>query len=91
MYIHLGNNYIISAGDIIANLSLEPPVADEVKEIIEIAKIDKKITNVSEKGKEKTNGLEEKEDEKMAAGLHPGHHPPCDHGRHLLGDACPGL
>ncbi|MGI5879997.1 MAG: extracellular matrix regulator RemB [Syntrophomonadaceae bacterium] len=54
MYIHLGNNYIISAGDIIAILSLEPPVADEVKEIIEIAKIDKKITNVSEKGKEKT-------------------------------------
>ena len=54
MYIHLGNNYIISAGDIIAILNLEPPVADEVKEIIDIAKIDKKITNVSEKGKEKT-------------------------------------
>lgn len=53
MYIHLGNNFIISAGDIIAILSLEPPVSDEVKEIIEEAKIDKKITNVSLKGKEK--------------------------------------
>lgn len=27
MYIHLGNNFIISAGDIIAILNLEPPVA----------------------------------------------------------------
>ncbi|MDD3852408.1 MAG: DUF370 domain-containing protein [Syntrophomonadaceae bacterium] len=53
MYIHLGNNYIVSAGDIIAILSLEPPVAEEVKEIIEIAKLEKNFSNVSEKGKEK--------------------------------------
>ena len=53
MYIHLGNNFIISAGDIIAILNLEPPVAAEVTEIIEIAKMDKKLSSVSEKGKEK--------------------------------------
>ncbi|MGR6837257.1 extracellular matrix regulator RemB [Syntrophomonas erecta] len=53
MYIHLGNNYIISSNDIIAILNIEPPVSEDIKDIIEIAKNDKKIINISEKDKQK--------------------------------------
>lgn len=53
MYIHLGNNFIIPSADIIAILNIEPPISKDIKEIIEIAKTEKSILNVSEKGKEK--------------------------------------
>ncbi|HPF43636.1 MAG TPA: DUF370 domain-containing protein [Syntrophomonadaceae bacterium] len=53
MYIHLGNNYIIPSADIIAILNIEPPISKDIIEIIEIAKTEKSILNVSEKGKEK--------------------------------------
>lgn len=54
MYIHLGNNYIISSGDIIAILNIENPLSNDIKDIIEIAKYERYLVNVSEKGKEKS-------------------------------------
>ncbi|MEN6327125.1 MAG: extracellular matrix/biofilm biosynthesis regulator RemA family protein [Syntrophomonas sp.] len=54
MYVHLGNNFIISFKDIIAILNIEPPVSHDLKDIITIARLDKKLINISEKGKEKS-------------------------------------
>lgn len=53
MYIHLGNNYIISFNDIIAILNMETPVSQDLTDIIEIARTEKKLIRISEKGKEK--------------------------------------
>lgn len=53
MYIHLGNNYIISADKVIAVLNYEKPISKDLEEIVEIARIEKKLINISEKGKEK--------------------------------------
>lgn len=53
MYIHLGNNYIISAPSIIAILNYEPPVSNDVRDIVEIARMEKNLVSISEKGKEK--------------------------------------
>ncbi len=53
MYIHLGNNHIISSQSIIAILNIEPPIAEDLIDIIDTAKLDKKLINISEKGKEK--------------------------------------
>ncbi|MCK9313824.1 MAG: DUF370 domain-containing protein [Methanocorpusculum sp.] len=53
MYIHLGNNHIISAQNVIAILNMEPPLSEDLKDIIDSAKLDKKLINISEKGKEK--------------------------------------
>lgn len=54
MYIHLGNNHIISAKNIVAILNLEPPVSEDIQDIMEIARSEKNLTNISEKGKEKS-------------------------------------
>lgn len=53
MYIHLGNNHIISAQNVVAILNMEPPLSEDLKDIIDSAKLDKKLINISEKGKEK--------------------------------------
>lgn len=53
MYIHLGNNHIISSQNIVAILNIEPPIAEDIVDIIDSAKLDKKLINISEKGKEK--------------------------------------
>lgn len=53
MYIHLGNNCIISSADIIAILNIEPPISKGILEIMEIAKTEKFLLNISEKDKEK--------------------------------------
>lgn len=54
MYIHLGNNYIISSQNIIAILNLEPPLTEDIQDIMEIARSEKKLVSISEKGKEKS-------------------------------------
>lgn len=54
MYIHLGNNYIISSKKIITILNLEPPVAEDIQDIMEIARSEKSLISISEKGKEKS-------------------------------------
>lgn len=53
MYIHLGNNYVISAKNVIAILNYEDPVSTDLKDIVEIARMEKKLIGISEKGKEK--------------------------------------
>ncbi|HHV15375.1 MAG TPA: DUF370 domain-containing protein [Gelria sp.] len=53
MYIHLGNNYIISSQNLIAILNIEPPLSEDLIDIIDTAKLDKKLINISKKGKEK--------------------------------------
>jgi len=54
MYVHLGNNYITSAEKILAVLNYEAIVSSDVEEIVDIARIEKKLINISEKGKEKS-------------------------------------
>lgn len=54
MYIHLGNNYIISAQDIVAILNMNTNLSEDLMDIIEMARLDKKLTNISEEGKEKS-------------------------------------
>jgi regulator of extracellular matrix RemA (YlzA/DUF370 family) len=54
IYIHLGNNFITSSKNIIAILNIEPPVSDDLLDIIEIAKQEKKCINISTKEKEKS-------------------------------------
>ncbi|MEN6350257.1 MAG: extracellular matrix/biofilm biosynthesis regulator RemA family protein [Syntrophomonas sp.] len=54
MYVHLGNNFIISFKDIVAILNLEPPLSHDIKDIIEIARLDRKLVKISENGKEKS-------------------------------------
>jgi regulator of extracellular matrix RemA (YlzA/DUF370 family) len=54
MYIHLGNNVVISAKSLIAILNIEPPVAEDLQDIIYTVKASKKAVNISEKGKEKS-------------------------------------
>lgn len=52
MYMHLGNNCVIPTRDIIAILNVEEVSAD-TQDIIDMARLDKKLTNISDKGKEK--------------------------------------
>jgi len=52
MYMHLGNNCVIPTRDIIAILNVEE-VSDDIQDIIEVARLEKRITNISDKGKEK--------------------------------------
>jgi len=42
MYIHLGNNHIISSQSIVAILNIEPPISEDLIDIIDNAKLDKK-------------------------------------------------
>jgi regulator of extracellular matrix RemA (YlzA/DUF370 family) len=53
MYIHLGNNFIISPERVIAILNIEPPISDDLIDIIDTARLDRKLVYISEKGKEK--------------------------------------
>lgn len=53
MYIHLGNNVVISSKSLIAILNIEPPVGEDLQDIIHFVKEDKKTVNISNKGKEK--------------------------------------
>lgn len=52
MYMHLGNNCVIPTKDLIAILNIEEP-SEDVLDIIEVARLDKKMINISDKGKEK--------------------------------------
>jgi len=53
MYIHLGSDFIIPASSVIAILNIEGPVSKDLHEIIEIAELDKKLVNISNKDKKK--------------------------------------
>lgn len=53
MYIHLGNDIVVSSLNMIAIINIEEPISEDLKEIIEIAQLDKKIINISNKDKRK--------------------------------------
>lgn len=54
MYIHLGNNYVISAPSVIAILNYEPPISNDIRDVVDIARMERTLVNISEKGKEKS-------------------------------------
>lgn len=54
MYIHLGNNIVISAQNIIAILNIEPTISEDVEDIIHVALDKRNLVKISEKGKEKS-------------------------------------
>lgn len=53
MYIHLGNDVIIPASNVIAIINIEGTVSKDVQEIMENAEVDKKLINISNKDKKK--------------------------------------
>ncbi|NLO22171.1 MAG: DUF370 domain-containing protein [Syntrophomonadaceae bacterium] len=53
MYVHLGNNFIIAGEKIIAVLNYGAPVSPDLQEIVEIARLENKLSNISNNGKEK--------------------------------------
>ncbi len=61
MYIHLGNDVIIPASSVIAILNIEDPVSEEIKDIMEIAALDKNLVNISNKEKKKALIITDKE------------------------------
>ncbi len=54
MYLHLGNNNIIPINEIITILNISSDISEDVKDIIDTAKLDKKLINISEKDKAKS-------------------------------------
>jgi regulator of extracellular matrix RemA (YlzA/DUF370 family) len=53
LYIHLGNNFIISSEKVIALLNIRYP-SEDLKDIIDIAKLENKLISLCKEGKEKT-------------------------------------
>ncbi|PKM78763.1 MAG: DUF370 domain-containing protein [Firmicutes bacterium HGW-Firmicutes-15] len=53
MYIHLGNDVVISAVDVIAILNIEEPISADLRDVIEVAEIERKLINISKKDKRK--------------------------------------
>ncbi len=54
VFIHLGNNFIISSHDIITILNLNTNLSEDLIDIMELARSEKKLINISEEGKEKS-------------------------------------
>lgn len=53
MYIHLGSDVVISAQNVIAILNIEEPLSADLQDIIDIATVEKKLINISDKEKKK--------------------------------------
>jgi regulator of extracellular matrix RemA (YlzA/DUF370 family) len=53
MYLHLGNDRVISGDSLIAIINIEEPLSADLRDIIEIAEIDKKLINISLNDKKK--------------------------------------
>ncbi len=53
MYIHLGNNYVISARSIIAILNIENSISEDIDDIMHVAIDEKKLINISDNEKKK--------------------------------------
>lgn len=54
MYLHLGDDIIISGDKIIAIINLEEPVSDILQQLIEDAELDKNLCTVSRSEKRKS-------------------------------------
>lgn len=53
MYLHLGNDQVISGERVVAIINLEEPTKEEIKVVIENAELDKKLTVISKNEKRK--------------------------------------
>jgi regulator of extracellular matrix RemA (YlzA/DUF370 family) len=53
MFLHLGNDRVISGDKVIAIVNIEEPLSDELKEIMETAEVERRLTNISTKDKKK--------------------------------------
>ncbi len=53
MYIHLGSDVVISAQNVIAILNMEEPLSADLQDIIDIATVERKLINISDKEKNK--------------------------------------
>lgn len=53
MYIHLGSDVVISAQNVIAIVNIEEPLSADLQDIIDIAVVEKKLINISDKEKNK--------------------------------------
>ena len=53
MYLHLGNDKVISGDKVIAIINIEEPISNDLKEIIEIAEVEKRLINISKFDKKK--------------------------------------
>lgn len=54
MYIHLGSNNVIPLKDIVVIVNITPPLHKEIAAVLEHERNKKKLTVISEKGKEKS-------------------------------------
>lgn len=54
MYIHLGNDILISSRDLISIVNIENKINPELQDIIDIASVDKKIKYINKKNKHKS-------------------------------------
>jgi len=53
MYLHLGNDKVISGDNVIAIINIEEPISDDLRDIIEIAEMEKRLINISKFDKKK--------------------------------------
>jgi len=54
MYMHLGEDYTVFLGEIIAIVNIDGLLDKSVKDIIDLAQAEKKLCRIGEKGKEKS-------------------------------------
>ena len=54
MYIHLGNDMVISGINVIAILNIEEPISADLQDILEMADLDKKLVTISQSEKKKS-------------------------------------
>jgi len=53
MYIHLGNDVVISMQSLIAIVNIEEPLSADIQDILDIATEERKLITISEKDKKK--------------------------------------
>lgn len=53
MFLHLGNDKVISGDSVIVILNIAEPISNDLQEIIENAALEKKLINISKKDKKK--------------------------------------
>lgn len=53
MYIHLGNDVVISTQSLIAIVNIEEPLSADIQDVLDLAAVERKLVNISEKDKRK--------------------------------------
>jgi regulator of extracellular matrix RemA (YlzA/DUF370 family) len=54
MYVHVGNNYTVPLKEIITIVNLQDPLSENMQDIIEQARLEKKLKIITDKSKEKS-------------------------------------